>query len=425
MKRRAFAVLLSATTIASSTFAQEREITLHEALEHADDRAPAVLVAIAELARGEAAREGASPDVPDNPALEFSAGPRISGQVVDADFSVALSQRFEIAGEPGARRAAADRIAQRYEAQLARVRWEAHWQVHQAYHLALVARDRALALERVIEFAEEVQRVTEQRERAGDATPLDIRVARVDVAQARQAAIAARQEYRAARLTLAEAAGLPTDPLPTPIGALDPPRRAPPIEELLHTALEESPALRVLESAIAEAEARREAADREVWPEPALGVRYSREGSQGMGSPPSDVVLGFLSIPFPFAQQNQGPRAQARADVEIANAELDALRQVLPARVTRTASAVDAAAERVALYGSDILPAFEEALTMLRRGFELGELTILDVAVARERFLRLQLDALGAWADYHRALAELESVVGAEVMEDHAHGERR
>src|SRR5687767_8189079 len=109
-----FRWLVVAATSASSiwpltVFAQdeERSITLPAALAHAEQHAPAVLVARADLARGEAARAGASPDVPANPELEFYAGPRLSGQVVDADFVVALSQRFEIAGEPGARRAAA------------------------------------------------------------------------------------------------------------------------------------------------------------------------------------------------------------------------------------------------------------------------------------------------------------------------------
>ena len=74
-----------------------------------------------------------------------------------------------------------------------------------------------------------------------------------------------------------------------------------------------------------------------------------------------------------------------------------------------------AAAERVAVYGAEILPSFERNLQMLDRAFELGEIDILQVSVAAERFLQTQSDALDARADYHLALARLEQTVGTNL----------
>ena len=80
-------------------------------------------------------------------------------------------------------------------------------------------------------------------------------------------------------------------------------------------------------------------------------------------------------------------------------------------RLERLRTAVNAAAERVQSYGSDILPRFEENLTMLRRSFELGEIDLLRVSVA-----------LGAHVDYFAAVAALEAQVGEEIWDDeHEH----
>ena len=65
---------------------------------------------------------------------------------------------------------------------------------------------------------------------------------------------------------------------------------------------------------IREAEARATLAERETYPRPSIGVQYRREGNP-TSEGPYDIVMGVLSVPIPSFQRNQGPRAQARADV--------------------------------------------------------------------------------------------------------------
>jgi outer membrane protein TolC len=84
---------------------------------------------------------------------------------------------------------------------------------------------------------------------------------------------------------------------------------------------------------------------------------------------------------------------------------------------------VAAAAQRTRAYGTEILPRFEENLTLLRRTFELGEIDILALSTGRERFLRIQSDALSSQLDYFVALAGLERVVGVDLWRDDHHEE--
>jgi cobalt-zinc-cadmium efflux system outer membrane protein len=331
-------------------------------------------------------------------------------------------QQIQIAGERGVRLDAADRLDELTEAEIEQVRWLVHCDVHAAFHRALVEQERMRLAERVITFQQEVLRVVERQISAGETAPLTLRLAQAEVAQAQQVVVATRQTFLTSRIRLAQLAGWPTATPPMPAGAVDTPRDPPTPDTLLAVARERLPSLRAGSARIREAEARVTVADREVWSRPSVGVQYRRDGSASTAGPDSSV-MGVVSIPIPSFQTNQGERASARADATIAEAQLHAARTLLDGQIAEARSEVVAAAERTLAYGTEILPRFEENLTLLRRSFELGEIDILSLSTGRERFLRIQSDALGAQLDYFVALAGLERVVGVDLWHDHHDGE--
>lgn len=156
-------------------------------------------------------------------------------------------------------------------------------------------------------------------------------------------------------------------------------------------------------------------------PEPFVGASYMRE-SEPATSSVEHIVLGTLLMPIPFSQRNQAERARARAELMVRRAERNAFEQQLRAQLATAAAAVEADADRIAAYGTEILPAFEGNLALLQRAFELGEVDLLQVFVARERMLRIQEDALTAHEDYYRDVAALEAAVGVEIWPDEHDG---
>lgn len=395
-----------------------RRVSLRALLEHAEAHAPAIRVARSRLLRGDAARAAADPLFPENPELGLEAGVRRRPDGSSVELEASLEQRIEIAGERGLRRRVAGSVRGLLRAQLDEVRWDVHLAVHSAYHDAIVARERAQAAARLLQFAEELLEIARRRLAAGDVSPLVVRFAEADAAQARQANIVANQEYAESRLMLGEVSGWPVDSPPEPEGALHEPRRAPPIEHLVALATRHQPALRTGKAASAEAQARVALADREVWPEPALGVRYTRE-NEDAGT--NHIIMGTVRLPLPLWQTNRVDRAEARANLEVARTELSTAHRVLSSRLQRAAQAVNASADRVAVYGTEILPTLEQNLALLRRAYELGEIDILQLSVARERFLQTQRDALDAFEAYNHGVAELERQVGRDVWPDEEH----
>ncbi len=400
-----------------------KQVSLEELLAFADANAPRLLVSRSTRGLADAARVAASPLLPANPELATGVGPRygISGIGVDAD--VSLSQRLYVAGERGRRRSAAKRFGELTDAEIQQNQWAVHCDVHGGFHRVLVMRERASLAERVLAFQVDLLRVVQGQVNAGNVSPLMLRLAQAEVAQAKQALVGAQQALLVSRIQLAQLAGWPVAQPPDPRGALDAPQDPPSFEALVVAAKTQLPVLRTREAAIQEANARVAVARREVWPQPSIGVQYRHEGNP-TAEGPYDIVLGTLAFTIPSFQTNQGERALANARLGVARAEQGATLSLLEGQIAQAHSEVVAAATRVRSYGTEILPRFEENLGLLRRSFELGEIDMLSLLIGRERFLKIQSDALDTYLDYFLALANLERTVGVDLWADrHGAGE--
>lgn len=421
-RRASLGALLISCSVASRSEAQG-PIALETILAHADQHAPALISARARLEEGEAARRSAERLLTDPLTIEVGGGPRIADATgSDFDLVVALLQPVEVAGERGLRIDAADRLSDRRDAELEAIRWQVHREIHFAFHEAIEARVRLEAELQWLAFTERLLEIARGRESAGDVGPLELAVAEAELAGVRQRFVEAEARYLDARLEMSEIAGWPASTPPLPLGGLDAPGAMPDVDELVARAQAEHPVLRALAAAVAEEHARADLADREAIPTLDIGLTFAREGSAG--SPANYIGMLVLGVAIPVWNPNSAEREAARAAISVAEAELDALRSAIEARVRRAAASVRAAAERVRIFQDDVLPGFERNLALLEHAFQLGELDALEVGTATRRLLEVQANALDAFAEYHRALAELEVQVGAEVVADEEHGPR-
>jgi outer membrane protein, heavy metal efflux system len=397
----------------SSVASNEEPVSLDQILEHAMKGAPAAMLARAGIEAGKAELEAASPLFPRDPVLSGSIGRRKTSSGSGIDYSVGVQQELDLAGKRAAQLRAARLELSARRAELLASQWFVHQQVHGAYHQALVARDRADAARRVLAFAERLVEVARRRLAAGETSPLPLRLAEAELAQAKQGVLLADSEYHRIRLDLARAAGWTKPALLTPTGKLDLPTMPPSSESLIRRARREQPALRAARARLSAARARLSAAKRHAWPNPTVGVVYQNEAEPG--TDPARVVSGTLSVPIPLWVGSAPDRARARAGIAEGEARQTALTTSLGAQIVQARQRVEANAKSARVYGAEILPTLETNLGLLQKAFELGEIDIHQVMVAQERFLRTQQDALQAFADYYEAWAELEATVGGEL----------
>ncbi len=405
-------LVLAAHGMAQAQASPEREVGLPELLAFAQQHAPPITRATQQQGYAAAVRQGADAWLPQNPTIDLAVGPRFSASQRALDFVASLSQPIEIAGERGRRQHAASQLGEQLQATTAETQWQVRARVIAAYWLTAVQRERAAVAGQGVAFAEAVRTIVQRRLAAGEATAIDALLADNDVLQAREAKLIEEQALFVARVSLAEVSGWPIETPPVVAATITTRTSIPPLVTLITGRQGQHPALLSRQAASREARARAELADREVWPDATLGVQMAREGSAG--SPANYIVLGTLGLALPFWQSNQTERARARVDAAVADTEARAITRELSARLSTSHAALSSAIARLSLFASGV-SSWEQRLTLLRRGFEAGELPLLTVVASRERFLQSQRDALDAYADYYRALVDLELALGMEL----------
>lgn len=426
---RAAICAASCLLVASAASAQSAPSTpgappsLDQLLRHAERHAPAMQVARARLELSREARGAARPRVPSNPRLRISAGPRWAGGVAGSDYDLQLSiqQQIQVVGVRRSRLLVAELNEATLAAELEATRWAVHQEVHATYHLALVANGRLDVTRRLLAFQELLREATRRRVAAGDASPIVERIAEVDVAQARQIVLAAEQERRALGLRLAETTGWPPEHPLLPEGAPEPPRDLPDLDALRVILHDHQPELAARRARAEEASSRMRLARRESRQRPTFGLGANREGAPvGIAE---WILLGSLTVPLAVAQRNQGGIGAAEGRHEVADAEARAFEGRLDARLRLLLSEVETAAARARVYSDEVLPRFEESLELLGRAFELGEIDLIELSVARDRLLRAELGSLDAQASYFTSLAALEAFLGTHPWERETHHE--
>ena len=398
-----------------SVAGRPREVSFDELMAYAERHSPEL--AVAERKRGYArvAREAGQPLLGDNPELELAVGPRYAQGDRDYDFLAAVRQPLNFSGERGKALEAAAQLDRQLAADFRARRWRLRHELAAAYRDAMIARERSVLTRQLVEFEAHLLEVARRRLAAGDVSLVEVRMAEADAARSRQAQLMAEQELLSARLVLCELSGWPITEPPLVSSVPEEPRPVPPLRALVSRAMARHPELEAARAAMHEAHARAELEERKAWPNPVFGLLFAREGGPGAGNRPNYSVLGTLNLEMPFFQQNQGERGKAHVDEEVARAEADAALNALRARLARAHVELTSATQRLALYRTTVAPSLEENLALLERGFEAGELSLLNVAVARERFLSAREDALVAEADYFRALTELENLYGQDL----------
>lgn len=145
---------------------------------------------------------------------------------------------------------------------------------------------------------------------------------------------------------------------------------------------------------------------------PDIMVTYRRR-NDAMRGRSSDAMLG-LSLPLWFWKP-AAMVAEASAEKEMAEAELETAR-LMTAADLRTAFVRVQTAQRLAeSYKNSLLPQAESALTVAESSYQAGKSSFLDLLDAQRSLLNFKLEYYQYLADYEQRTAELERVIGEEL----------
>ena len=372
------------------------------------------------IAEGRLVQAGLRP----NPVFSTEYGsPRFLGGESEYDFSAALAQPFELGGKRGKRRTVAELELQQVRAEIAAIERNIAVEIRRDYARAISAARQLDVLERLLAADAELVRVTEARLNEGDVAPLDLNLVKVESDRLKIQRIEARNELETALLRIRTLIGADiSEPLRLAPQSDRPPRLDLGLSELTQKALSDRSDLQAARIGERLGTARLDLARAQAAPDIMPSVRFSRTkaftdlpASAGGGRANNlDNELTFgVSIDLPVSNRNQGGIASAVGEQVQAVRTREFLEATIRRDVAVAYGQYRAAAEKLVLYTTQILPRAEANLQTVRAAYSAGEFSVFEVVNEQRRLNENVTNYNRVLEEYYTTLTALEAAVGA------------
>ena len=412
----------TAVPTASLQYVAQDGLTLEKLIESANSRRADLLAARQRIAiaQGRLTQAGLRP----NPILNTEYGsPRFLGGEPETDFSAGLSQTLELGGKRDKRIAVARLELERTSSEIAAIERQIATEVRRNYTKAISAARQLDVIDKLRASDAELVRVTEARLGEGDVAPLDLNLVKVESDRLRIQQIQASADLESAMLELRLLIGLDVlETLRIAPQAERPPRLELNLSELSGLALRDRSDLRAALIAEKVGTAKVNLAKAGAVPNIAASVRFSRKkgiidlpatAGGGFARDLSNELIFGVSLEIPVFNRNQGEIAVAAGERVQAVRQREFLEATIKRDVAIAYRQYRAAAEKLVIYSTQILPKAEANLQTVRSAYGLGDFSIFEV-VAEQRRLNENVTGYNqALEDYYTALATLEAAVGS------------
>jgi outer membrane protein, heavy metal efflux system len=350
---------------------------------------------------------------------------------------IGVSQTVPFPGKSRLRRQIAEREADAAIAAVQTVSLEVQRDVKKSY-FELAYLDRAIEVVNQNQpLLADVIRVAEAHYAAGLAGQQDVLKARVEAARLGESASALFEQRRSA---LAELNSLLDRESTTPVGTAQIPERVtraasttdparirfatqvlgsraadspiPPLGTLQELALRQNAQLRQRREMIAAQLARVALAGKAVRPDIDLSLQYGQRNQR------PDMISAVVSIPLPIHKRARQDQEISEARSELAAMQAEQMGDVnkIRAEVARLVSDLERNRTQLALYAKAILPQGQAAVSSSLASYQAGKSDLLSVLDNQGTLFAYETANYRALTDFAKTLADLEAVVGGEVL---------
>ena len=311
---------------------------------------------------------------------------------IDQPFERGDKRELRLDAASGLQRAAQNDSLDVLRQQLATLR-SAYYDLKQAQERVAVLRDTAQLFAGTFDAAQ-------KRLKAGDLAPADVAKVQVDYERSQNDARAAEADLLRSKLALAYMIGIEraageleaTDPWPQA-------QRADPAA--VEAAIDARPDVQAARARVEAAEKLRDLARAQRTRDITLGAQFERFP----GNLPTNSVGIGVSVPLFTGYDFSGDIRKAEVDRYAALDALARARAVAETELQRSASDLNAAAERVERYDRSLLAAARQSAQAAEFAFQRGATSVLEVLDARRTLRAVQIESVGARADYAKALS--------------------
>ena len=184
------------------------------------------------------------------------------------------------------------------------------------------------------------------------------------------------------------------------------------VEALVTQALKDRPDLAAVQRERSRALSVLAYARRQAYPDPTVGLTYTRDRFVVSGDNPQSLGLS-VSIPVPLFERNQAGIGHAQVDLRGAeNAEARLVAEVRHEVEAAVRTAVRSK-ERIKLFEGGMLERAETSLRIAERSYQAGAVSLLELLEAQRTFLDVKSQYLETVFEHQQATIDLAHAVGA------------
>ena len=388
-------------------------LTLEQAWAQAEQANPALRSTQANLAAAEGEFSDARALLWNNPQLATELRKRTISQTPDAtqinrEWMIGLAQTFEIAGQQGARRSAAEQSLAAMQEVIAETKRQLRAEVEQRFVRVLSLQLRIQMEEQTLKLIEEAAMAVSKRVAAGEDSRLDGNLAKVEAERAQNQVSLLREQLVQARSELTALLQLPGDNLPEVGGYLDPSSVLYTLDELL-TSAANRPLVRAFDHREKAASSRLDLERATVYPDVTLGLSSAREGLADS----QDQITGLsVSLPLPLFRRNGTGIGRATTELTQVQVQKQAVQRDSRAQVLMLWARWENLQARVQRLSESVLPSLEENQHLSSVSFRAGEIGLLQLLLVNRQVLDGQRDLLDARTELRLTKVTLEAASG-------------
>src|SRR3989338_2142299 len=337
----------------------------------------------------EAERIKASLLLPTNPKLESETGARESSSTgMDTDYTIALSQEFEVAD----------------------VEREVIANVKSSFYEVLTSLEIVKLRSFVEGIFEKLWSATMERYKAGAIAALELNSIKIGYGQAKQQLLVAKSNYQNSLLNLKLLLGKPADEVLNIEGEMRFEKLQINMEDILTSAYKERPDLRAEEFEKERASQEILLRKVEIIPNPDLSGFFTRESGT------DDILGGEISISIPIWDRKQSELKKARTAKEVANINIKNRYLEIQKEVEAAYQTFMAAKGGIAIYTDEIMPQVDESLKLNEISYQEGNTSFIEFLTMQKNLIETRVAYLNTLLAYNMAIINLETVSGKKLI---------
>ena len=324
------------------------------------------------------------------------------------EWTLGLSQTFEIAGQQGYRHRAAELELAATRESIAEVRRQVRAEVELRFARILILQNRLEIEREALKLVEDAAAAIRKRVAAGEDSRLDGNLASVEAERGRNQLTVLQEQLIDARSELAALLQLPPASMPEATGVIAVTPANSSLDSLLMNAANRAQ-LRALNLREQAARNRLNLERASAYPDITVGLTTGRDG-------PGDATERFnmlsLSIPLPLFKRNAAGIGRATSELAQSQIEKEAATRDIQAQVRTLWLRLDSLRGRVQRLSDSVLPSLNENQRLSTASYRAGEIGLLQLLVVNRQLVDARRDYLDALAEFVQTRIALEQAAG-------------